>query len=175
MRQALAVVEMSGIGLFDGLEASGSEDLLEPSHASLKDLHAYWLSKKGARVAPPRSAILPEEIVVHLPHIALVDVMGDPPRFRFRLFGSSLVAAYGQDITGKFADEIDLGKTSVPEFFELALSVVREVSPRFGRTQFTKQGDRRRVEYERALLPLSNDGSTVSMILCGYAVEKAYG
>jgi len=85
------------------------QELLEPTHRSLKDLHAYWLSKKGSRNAPPRSAIRHDEIVNLLPTIALLDVVGEPPRFRFRLFGTRLVAAYGQDLTGKFVDEIDVG------------------------------------------------------------------
>jgi len=45
----------------------------------------------------------------------------------------------------------------------------------FRPSRYTKQGDERRVEYERILLPLSNDGSTVNMVLCGYAIETAYG
>jgi hypothetical protein len=175
MLAKMAAGEMIGVGILDGLRSSGFEELQQPNHQSLKDLYVYWLSKKGARIAPARSAILPEEIVTHLPRIALVDVIGDLPRFRFRLFGSGLVAAYGQDLTGKFLDEIDLGTKSVPEAFQHAVRVVRECRPHFGRTRFTKQGDNRRVEYERIVLPLSADGSTVNMILCGYVVEKAYG
>lgn len=139
------------------------------------DLHAYWLSKKGTRSAPPRSAIRPDEIVNLLSSVALLDVVGDPPRFRFRLFGTRLVAAYGQDLTGKFVDEIDVGGKVPPEILARATKVVRECCINVGRSRYTKKGDQRHVEYELILLPLSDDGVTVNMIVCGYAIETAYG
>jgi hypothetical protein len=151
------------------------QDLPEPTHRSLKDLYAYWLSKKGTRNAPPRSAILPDEIVTMLPSIALLDVVGEPPRFRFRLFGTRLVAAYGQDLTGKFVDEIDVGGKVPPEILGRAEKVARECCINVGRSQYTKKSDQRHVEYELILLPLSEDGATVNMILCAYAIETAYG
>ena len=151
------------------------EELSQPTHQSLKDLHAYWLSKKGTRKAPPRSAIRPDEIVKQLPSVALLDVVGDPPRFRFRLFGTQLVAAYGQDLTGKFVDEIDVGSRVPPEMLARATKVVRECCINVGRSRYTKKSDQRRVEYERILLPLSEDGETVNMVLCAYAIETAYG
>ncbi len=150
------------------------EELAQPTHQSLMDLYAYWLSKKGPRRAPPRSAIRPEEIVKLLPSIALLDVVGDPPRFRFRLFGTGLVDAYGQDLTNKFVDEIDVGGKVPPEILARATKVVREFCINSGRSRYTKKGDRRHIEYERILLPLSEDGETVNMILCGYAIETAY-
>lgn len=141
----------------------------------MKDLHAYWLSKKGDRKAPPRSAILPDEIVTLLPSIALLDVVGDPPRFRFRLFGTKLVTAYGQDLTGKFVDEIDVGGKVPPAILARAEKVARGCCINVGRSRYTKKSDRRHVEYELILLPLSEDGETVNMILCAYAIETAYG
>lgn len=140
----------------------------------MKALYAYWLSKKGASRAPPRSAIHPEEIVALLPSIALVDVVGDPPRFRVRLFGTNLVAAYGQDITGKFTDEIDLD-TIGADLDAHMRRVARECRPHVVRVELTKADDRRRIEYERIWLPLSADGgSTVNMLLGGVGVQVAY-
>src|SRR5579872_2333958 len=88
-------------------DAGNIELLSEPGHQSLRNLHAYWLLKKGAAIAPPRTAIDPAEILPLLPNVALLDVIGHPPRFRFRLFGTALAAAYGQDVTGQFLDQID--------------------------------------------------------------------
>ena len=149
------------------------EEIPEPSHQSLKDLHAYWLSKKGSRIAPPRSAIQPEEITAILPTVALIDVLGDPPRFRLRLFGTGLVAAYGQDLTGKFVDKVDLGAIGAGIVAELT-KIVREIRCCVVRVAFTKVLDGRHVEYERIGLPLSEDGRTVSMLLFGFAIDKAY-
>jgi hypothetical protein len=139
----------------------------------LRQLYAYWLSKKGTARAPPRSAIEPAEIVGLLPNLALVDVVGDLPRFRVRLFGTKLVAAYGQDITGKFTDEIDLD-TIGPDLEAQMRRVVRDWRPHVVRVQLKRADDRRRIEYERVWLPLSADGKTVNMLLGGVAVEIAY-
>lgn len=155
--------------------ASHFEELAQPTHQSLKDLQAYWQSKKGTGKAPARSAISPDEIVKQLSSIALLDVVGDPPRFRFRLFGTGLVAAYGQDLTGKFADELDIGGDVLPEMLASVTKVVRECCVHVGRSRYNKKGDRRRIEYERIFLPLSEDGKTVNMVLCAYAIETAYG
>jgi hypothetical protein len=149
------------------------EELPEPSHKSLKALHAYWLSKKGSRIAPPRSAIKPAEIASLLPTIALIDVIGEPPRFCFRLFGTGLAAAYGRDLTGKFLDEIDIDSIDT-KILRQAENMVRNCRVRVARDRFTKR-DGRHIEYERISLPLSNDGSTVNMILVGYFIETAYG
>jgi hypothetical protein len=149
------------------------EELSGPRHQRLKDLHAYWHSKKGSLLAPPRSAIRPEEIVALLPYLALVDVIGNPPRFRFRLFGTELVDAYGQDVTGKFLDEIDLSSITA-EVTRQVTRIIAERRPQSVRVRFTKQRDGRFLEYERLGLPLSEDGTTVNMLFLGFVIEKAF-
>jgi hypothetical protein len=155
------------------LSASAIEELPQPGHPSLRELHAYWLSKKGSLVAPPRSAIDPAEIVKLLPNICLIDVIGNPPLFRFRLFGTNLVAAYGRDLTGDFLNEIDMGALG-PQIANEVTRVVQERRPQAVRITVTKQEDGRHLQYERIALPLSNDGQTVNMILCGFAIERAF-
>jgi hypothetical protein len=148
--------------------------LAAPEHASLKGLLEYWLAKKGQLAAPPRSAIAPDEIKSVLPKILLFDVVGaPPPRFRARLFGSALVDAYGEEITGKFGDELDLDD-SAPELIEFLATAAREIRPQFLRAEFTKHSGRH-LRFEQIILPLSEDGETVNMLLCAYEVEKAYG
>jgi len=149
------------------------QELPEPTYQSLKDLHAYWLAKKGGDIAPPRSAIHPEEIVELLPTIGLMDVVGEAPRLRFRLFGTELVKAYGQELTGKFAENIDLDAVG-PDILSQLTSAVLQCCPKVARIQFTKSLDGRFVQYERIALPLSDDGKTVNMLLLGYVPEKAY-
>jgi hypothetical protein len=148
------------------------EELSGPVHQSLRDLHSYWLDKKGSAIAPPRRVIDPAEIVPLLPNVALVDVVGDVPRFRVRLFGTSLAAAYGRDLTGKFLDEID-GNGLGPEAARRMRKVAEDRCPQTVRVRVTKQEDGNRIEYERIALPLSADGHTVDMILCGFAIERA--
>lgn len=146
--------------------------MLVPNDPLLRELHAYWLAKKGDRVAPPRSAIQPEEITRLLPHIVLIDVVGEPPRFRMRLVGTRVVEAFGQEVTGKFVDEIDLS-TIGAAVLARGRAAVAERRPDLHVWEYTK-GDGRHIKYERLILPLSADGESIDQLLCGYAVLQAY-
>jgi hypothetical protein len=140
---------------------------------SLQRLQAYWESKKGGRAAPPKAAIDPAELRDLLPNILLIDVIGDPPRFRARLFGSALVAAYGEEVTGKFGEDVDLDEVH-DELMSFVERATAECKPQYLRTAFTKH-DGRHLQYEQILLPLSEDGTKVNMLLSAYSVERAYG
>lgn len=147
--------------------------LTRPEAETLKQLKAYWEAKKGDRPAPPKSAIDPSELRNLLPNILLIEVVGDPPRFRARLFGSALVAAYGEEVTGKFGEEVDLDevRTELMSFVERSAA---ECKPQYLRAAFTKHNGRH-LQYEQILLPLSDDGTKVNMLLSAYSVEQAYG
>jgi hypothetical protein len=51
---------------------------------------------------------------------------------------------------------------------------VRERRPQVARIRYTKQQDRRYLDYERIGLPLSEDGKAVSMILFAYAFDTEF-
>ena len=151
------------------------KEVSEPTHKSLRDLYAYWRSKQGSRIGPPKAAIRFEEVGLLLPNIALADVVGDPPRFRYLVFGRNLTAAYGENVAGKFLDEIDLGSASLTSgAVNFWTRIVRERRPQVARIRYTKQQDRRYLDYERIGLPLSEDGKAVSMILLGYAFDTEF-
>jgi hypothetical protein len=149
-----------------------SEAPLQPEHRSLAQLYSYWLEKKGEQVAPPRGAIRPDEIVELLPDIAMVDVVGDPPRFRARLVGTRIVSAFGRDSTGKFLDEIDYAEIK-PEVFERLRAAVAQRRPNIHRSRLTTAGGRH-LRYESIIMPLSSDGAAIDMLLIGVAVDIAY-
>jgi len=148
------------------------EPLDEPVSNFLWGLREYWLSKRTEGFAPPRSAIDLAEMKPWLPYVALLDVVGPAALFRVRLFGTGLVEAYGQDLTGKWMHECDLNFV----LFDLIAQMVRVVRERRANTlraRFTKHTDGRYLDYERMALPLSNDGEHVNMILCGYTINEA--
>jgi hypothetical protein len=157
----------------DTRQVAAFERLPAPSHQALKSLHTYWAAKKDARFAPPRSAIRLEELQPLLPMIALAEVAGASQRFHFKLFGTGLVEAYGEDVTGRFSDEIDLDWIG-DRIHEEARNVVDERRISVARIRFVKTSDGRYLQYERVLLPLSDDGETVNMLLLGYVMERAY-
>jgi hypothetical protein len=82
-----------------------------------------------------------------------------------------VTAAYGEDLTGKFLDEIDLGSGGAA-IVGLCTKVVTECRAQVARVRYAKQRDGRLLEYERIALPISDDGKTVNMLICVYAFEK---
>jgi hypothetical protein len=141
---------------------------IEIRAGELRRLYDYWRAKKGDRNAPRRADIAAAEIKPLMSRIFIVDVLGAPPRFRYRLAGTQLVERFGEEITGRFLDELDLsdaGGEIAAEFRNVAASC----RPVCSRWEYTKR-DGKLLRYERLLLPLSTDGQTVDMILgCAFA------
>ena len=119
-----------------------------------KRLYEHWLAKKGNRRAPRREDFQPEDFPDLLSSVFLVDVVGNPRRFRLRLVGTSIVTEYGQELTGRYMDEIDFDGvlTKVLEAYEEA---TRDWVPVMHHVEFTKD-DARHLTYERVILPLSS-------------------
>ena len=137
----------------------------------LADLKAYWDAKRGARRMPAPGEIDPVEMAAHLGHICLIDVLQAPLRFRWRLMGSSVVDAVGQDATGQFFDEAEYTEV----FQGLAAScrwVVRERAPlrTVGTVPYADIG---RMGCESVALPLADDGETVAQILSEMIFARA--
>jgi hypothetical protein len=131
------------------------------AHPMLATLLDYWHQKRGERAMPARSDIEPVELKTLLPHIFMVDVEYEPFRLRYRLIGSALVGVLGQDIKGKYLDQMPLlFRTFAAGAYEEVLAARRpcykEVS---GIAAYF------RVAYKRLLLPLSNDGQSINIIL----------
>lgn len=133
------------------------------SDPRLRALYAYWLQKKGERIAPRRADIAPEEIADLLPWVFLVEIVGE--RLRFRLVGTAIAAEYGGKLTGRYIDEVDLNHVTAQVTGEYGKSA-RDVLPVASRWKYTKN-DGRYLDYERVILPLSEDGKTVNMFLGG--------
>ena len=163
------VESAKGSGHHADVASDTTQEVSEPTQESLRNLYAYWLAKRGVRIAPSRSAIQLDAALRQ--DIVLVDVVGDPPRFRYSFCGTRLADYYGENLTGKFLDEIDLGSVSV-KMISFLTTIVRECRPQVIRARYTKQRDGRRIEFERIALPLSEDGKTVNMILCAYDFRR---
>jgi hypothetical protein len=142
---------------------SGSDS--EPTDPLLRQLLDYWTKKKGERIAPSRVDVDPGQIRALLPNVFLVERLGDPPRYRYRLVGTTIVKDFGEEITGRYLDEVDFDFVTsrvVSEYDRAA----KEHQPIASKWSYTKQSGRQ-MTYERLILPLSSDGRTVDMFLCG--------
>jgi hypothetical protein len=131
--------------------------------ARLHAVLSYWSGKRGDRPMPSRRNIDPLELGPGiLPHLMLVDV--EPgPRFRYRLFGTVVSDAFGMDATGRYIDEVMVGKY---KDFILGIygDVVAMKKPVYSTSIYGPQPDRK-MSTQRLMLPLSSDGSTVDMVL----------
>lgn len=140
---------------------------LQIAHASLRQLYAYWDEKRAGRRFPARADIDPVEIGFVLGNLSLIDVLHDPLRFRFRLQGTLSVSRLGYDMTGKFADEIP-----DPEYRQVVREtyerLVREARPMrdLRKTSYDHKSHR----YEIVWLPLSDDGTTINMLIACVAL-----
>ncbi len=143
-----------------------------PRSAEIQAFAAFWEKKRAARRAPPRSAIDPAEIVDHLPHILLLDVLDGGRDFRFRLVGTAVVRATGRDVTGRtFSDVYKIGSPAFTTMRSIHHRVVAECHPIFVRCDvfWLPQDDPR--EFEGGFFPLSRDGETVDMQICRVEYE----
>jgi len=130
----------------------------------MNEIHAYWLAKRGQRRMPSRQDIEPTEIPRLLRNVMLIDVLHDPARFRYRLIGTNVVDATGENRTGKCFDSVDFFAAN-PIVREQYAAAVATGEPVHSLEPFYRLDTRREYEVERLLLPLSSDGVTVDMIL----------
>ncbi len=136
-------------------------------HPRVRALYEYWRSiHPGPGRLPGRAAVDPMAIPRLLPYIMLLDVVGQPPRFRYRLIGTRMVDALGTDFTGRWLDEAHVrpdGSLPVfPSYVRVATQGLHDW--RRGAPHFAGYLDRC-TELERIFLPLATDGKTVDMIL----------
>lgn len=136
----------------------------------LHRLYEYWDAKRGDRAYPGRADIDPLELGSHLlPHVFLIDVLptaeSGPPQFRFRLTGTRVDEIHGQPLTGRSTRDI-----RTPEIAQAAERQCRQVvqsgAPGCDHVVLLAR-DESFWHFERLILPLSDDGHTISMLLCG--------
>ena len=85
----------------------GQNELPGDCHPDIRLITDYWRSIHPEAGLPGRQHFDPVAVPPRLlPSIRLLDVVGDPPRFRLRLMGTKMVAAVGQDFTGCWLDEV---------------------------------------------------------------------
>jgi hypothetical protein len=146
--------------------ADGSEAL--PKSADLRRLLAYWHEHRGARAFPRRADVDPVDVRFMLDRVALTEVHesdgGAPRRYRLRVVGSYWYRLLGFEATGIWMhDWPRANQRKLTEDFYAALIEGRR--PRFAERDAIV--DEQLLHYEIMLLPLSEDGSRISMIMTG--------
>lgn len=134
-------------------------------HPDSQRLLVYWQAKRGGREFPRRADLDPLDFGFMLDRVALTEVHdGETRRYRLRVVGSWWTNMLGFEPTGMWMDawpnpgQLELTITS----YEALISLRRPVAG-------TRDAwvDQRKLSYEILLLPLSEDGSRISMIMTG--------
>lgn len=141
-------------------------------HPRLAAAYGAWLNAPKVAGLPPRREIALEQVPDAVGQIGIVDVLPDDG-FRYRLFGSGLVAAIGYDATGWTTDQL-----RPPEYANLITAqyrqVVEERHPILHeiRTKTPKENERR---YFRLTAPLTLSDGRVDQLWLTVAMLGSFG
>jgi hypothetical protein len=143
-------------------------ELDSSTDTALQQTLDYWQRLRGGRRMPARKDLNPADIPRLLPKLMLADVGqekadADIPRIRFRLVGTEVVIRFGYEMTGYELSEIDYGNQA-EKIAGLYRRAVDRALPQFARIELS-QGPTRIIHMQQLLLPLSDDGTNVNMIL----------
>jgi hypothetical protein len=134
----------------------------DPQH---RQMYAYWEQKRGSRRVPRRADIDPTEIPRLLPNLLISEHVTEAgvERWRYRLAGTAVAAAFGRNPTGHYIDELTKG--AYREFIERIHRIVREEQRAlFCASEYTGARDVR-MSAKRLLLPVTTDGRQVDQII----------
>lgn len=125
----------------------------------------YWCERRGGRRMPARADIDPAALGRLLPNIMLIETgEGTSARYRYRLVGTRVVQASGEDRTGRYFDEVEFFRR-YPEVLDEYGTVVASVRPLFAPEPFCNEMHGTTYEVERLMLPLGQKDEKVDMIL----------
>jgi PAS domain len=146
----------SAITAAQGMASSPDVSIVQSQR--IQKLNIYWLEKAKGKV-PSRSDIDPVDVRELLPNLMMVDMLGDPVRFRYRLVGTRVVQYTGFDFTGRCIDEMVFqGRDFMEQCYRRMLA---EKRPIFGHYAWLVRS-RHFGQCEFGLFPLSDDGLTVN-------------
>lgn len=139
--------------------------------ASLSSLYTLWQDRRRQGRLPSRGDFAVEDLAPWLGNVSLVDVVGQPPRFRWRLIGSTIVAKLGRDSTGRWFDELYDGDVLDGYVAAYSVSIDRRDAAFYrGDLEFV---GRDFLTFRSVHLPLSDDGITVNMLMLCLSFEPS--
>ncbi|MFT3809300.1 MAG: PAS domain-containing protein [Micropepsaceae bacterium] len=130
-----------------------------------REVYEYWLRLKRGEEIPARCDFSPAAIVRRLPMVSLIDVGLCARRFRFRLAGTGLRQVFGEELTGRYLNDIAFGEQAA-FWREIYDGIADDAAPAQG---YTKLAWREKPAVLQAWLrlPLAGPDGRVTTIL-GY-------
>ena len=144
-----------------GIEALELDIATNP-YPDLQRVHDYWSAKRQGRLAPRRQDIDPIDLVEVLPRVMLIDIEREPLDFRYRLTGTGICALHGTDPTGTRPRDLRPRAYGALIDSHYRAAVMRR-APMLHLIMLDG-GDPSRA-YARLLLPLSEDGAEITMLV----------
>lgn len=144
---------------------------LPSTNSKLIGLEKAWVAFKNQGLLPSRSHFDARTLKPWLPHVALIDVVGEAPRFRIHLMGTAVVRCAGGDFTGKWIDECvsESDRANVLQPFADCLNSRAQV---WSNKIYLVSGHFRMLVH-RVYLPCASDGQTIDGFVVGiFALEE---
>lgn len=144
-------------------------DLTDPR---FQRFYEYWRSKHRGDRLPGRQDIDPLEIPDLLPHVSMVDVVGEGAsmRFRFRLVGTANVRFAGREFTGAFIEDV-FEPADAARVHAAYRAIVETREPHSWLTSAAVRGNRP-LRYSRLMVPLATDGETVDILMGVFFISE---
>ena len=135
----------------------------------LRRLVAHWRQICRGRRMPARADFDPLEVRFAVGYLSLIAVERDPLRFYFRLDGTKQVELFGIDCTGRYLDEaMPADHTGLATASYRA--VVERAEPGYHQRKIPLH--ERLIDYEIVILPFSNDGERVDLLMTGIVPDR---
>ncbi len=161
----------TGMWIMEALARASDREVLDrPTDRDLVELYELWLEKRGSRLMPSRRNFDPSEFARLLPYVELYDVGPAEGMYKVRLVGTAIVELAGRDNTGKPAG-YGLPEATAHTIAEVLNVVTRRRAPLFGRGRILWLPGKDHRRFEACALPLSDDDSTVNIILCALKLQ----
>ncbi len=132
--------------------------------APLRTVLDYWLTLRDDRAMPRPDELDPIDIQPALGRVMLVDVLPDERDFRYRLYGTIMVARMGHDLTGKLVSEFAPGEYIGDFYMAVYLAICERREPIFA-CHFPSDRSYAR-QIQRILLPLGEGGDVTRILGC---------
>lgn len=148
-----------------GFESASSEIRRQLRGEEQIALFDYWEARRNGRPMPSRADIDPAELGRLLANLMLIEASdGASRRYRYRLVGTRVVQATGEDRTGRHFDEVDFFQR-FPEILDQYCAVMEQGRPQLMPEPFCNEAHGTVYDVERLMLPLGRGDGTVEMIL----------
>lgn len=129
----------------------------------IREGYAYWLAKCGGRPMPTRADIAPPEMLGFLHHVVLIDVLNDPPDFRYRLVGTLIDTHTLGPLTGRRFSELP-HQRAPSLIWEKMQTVAREGKPSLSTVPYVGRNKDFLMVHDLAA-PLAGPDGAVAMII----------